>query len=345
MKTYIFPVVLLALLSSAIFLSKNEPSQNNTKVKTKIVNNDKGLANTLAIQCPKLEDTISKSQASIAESDLTKEQNNQKSEISHKVRKHFISKQFEYDAIHNNKGIIGSLKGRSTDNPIDNVFHFDITELFSQNSKAYIEYDLYGVKDQNSVTKGINNNYSYGGRIIEKDTTWSKQKEEINIADIKMGHNIIRFSTTDEVKYGYEIKNIKLLVDNKHLTKGKELIVNQPISSTLHQQYGYINGYVKGVGAEKARVFINGKEIRNNNGSYETLAKSDTINPKQLKVEVLAIFTDGSRLIDSVYFDKVSDYDFVCNGEFTNETKITDLQRSDSINIKINNYILKAKKN
>ena len=51
---------------------------------------------------------------------------------------------------------IGIMDSTTVDNPMDNQFHIQINREINPNEQAYLEYELYGVQDFNSVCKGIN---------------------------------------------------------------------------------------------------------------------------------------------------------------------------------------------
>jgi len=58
-----------------------------------------------------------------------------------------------YKADYQKEGKIGKFNG--TDNPSDNVYHINIDTLLPGES-AWLEYELYGLEDFTSVSRGIN---------------------------------------------------------------------------------------------------------------------------------------------------------------------------------------------
>lgn len=107
-----------------------------------------------------------------------------------------------YPAINQVQGIIG-FNGLSQDNPIDNIFQVKIDYQINPNSIIYLEYELFGLASQISVTRGINDELSQGGAIIQKNEAWSTQKEMLHPDQLRKGENTIRFTAKQEG--GYEI--------------------------------------------------------------------------------------------------------------------------------------------
>ena len=65
-------------------------------------------------------------------------------------------------------GFIGTSEKKPIDNPIDNLFVFSIDELPKNQSKVYLEYDLYGVTSSDGISKKINSTQAVGGYLIKR---------------------------------------------------------------------------------------------------------------------------------------------------------------------------------
>ncbi len=116
------------------------------------------------------------------------------------------------------EGTIGAFAGRKLDNPADNIFHVTINQKPSVNDRVWLEYELNGLANAQSVSKSINDRLATGGYLVKKSKGWSKQKEALNPDWLKKGHNSIQFSLPEKAQYGYQIKNVRLVV-KKTITK------------------------------------------------------------------------------------------------------------------------------
>lgn len=155
-----------------------------------------------------------------------------------------------YKADYQKEGRIGKFNG--TDNPSDNVYHINIDTILPGES-AWLEYELYGLEDFTSVSRGINDQISFGGLLVKKNQEWNPQKEEIKLSELKKGINIIRFTVPEKANYNYKVKNVRIRVatQNDKTNNDRKLVVNQPTTSYFHKNIGYVRGYVEGRGATK----------------------------------------------------------------------------------------------
>jgi hypothetical protein len=166
------------------------------------------------------------------------------------------------------EGSIGIDLKSFVDNGVDNIFKFSITEEINLEDKVILSYDLYGVEDQSSVTRSINERYSVGGYIVKKTNTWSKQKEIINPSWLKIGLNTVSFSTTDNDNF-YKIKNLKIQVYKQDKRAVRSAIIVQPTEKYFSKNGKiYIRGFLQKYG-ENTIVEVNGEKADINNGEFE----------------------------------------------------------------------------
>ena len=85
------------------------------------------------------------------------------------------------------EGSIGVGYVTTFDNGNDNVFKLIIPNSINPDDKVILSYDLFGVQDQNSVARSINDRFSVGGYIVKKSKTWSTQNEILNPNWLKNG--------------------------------------------------------------------------------------------------------------------------------------------------------------
>ena len=178
-----------------------------------------------------------------------------------------IPEAFEYknfDNIFNSEekqGTIGEFSDDESDSPSDNFFTITIPSIKSQNTKAYLVYDLFGMDSYHSVSRSINKNIAFGGNIIVPSSKWSTQKEEIGLNSLQKGKNTVLFtSSINGIKY--KVKNVKIVFENNF--KSSENISSLLSGNSL---------YIKGVDSESPlhTIHIKNKSILPVKGDYETL--------------------------------------------------------------------------
>ena len=92
-----------------------------------------------------------------------------------------------------------------------------------------LKYDLFGVQHQNQVTKSINNNKSYGGKLVVSGNNWLTISEDVPNNHLKRGLNQIFFNRKADEFYAYQVKNVSLELKAKHtneLILTSETLVN-----------------------------------------------------------------------------------------------------------------------
>jgi len=193
------------------------------------------------------------------------------------------------------EGFIGTFEDKSLDNPSDNVFTIELLNEPISTSEVWLSYELFGVSDHNSVSRSINNQMSVGGQFVSIDKSeWSSQKEQVNPKWLKKGQNIVRFSIPNDAKYNYKIRNLKVEIENK-TSNERAIITNLASQQTCNNKSTYVKGFVKGTGAEKAKLFVNDKNIETYFTEFEALVNLKNLSNEQT-VHLKAIFEDGETI-------------------------------------------------
>jgi len=237
-------------------------------------------------------------------------------------------------ALNNRESFIGNLDKNHPDNPSDNVFQVLLNKTIASKSKVCLEYELYGVADFTSVCKSVNDQLATGGLFVEKREGWSKQSEQLNPKQIRNGKNIIRFAVPENAEYGYKVRNVCLRVKNDINNNDRKLIVNQPNTFTYYQKYGYLQGFVTGKGSEKAKLTVNGKPFRLNNGNFEGITDKSLIDTNAWTATVEAQFEDGIVIKTNVQFDKQTNFDYTNNLSNNIKQTVEPISPKNKIDIK-----------
>jgi len=193
------------------------------------------------------------------------------------------------------EGFIGKFEDKSLDNPSDNVFTIELLNEPNANNEVWLSYEVFGVSDHCAVSRSINNQMSVGGQFVSIDKSeWSSQKEQVNPKWLKKGQNIVRFSIPNDAKYNYKIRKLKVEIENK-TSNERAIITNLASQQTCNNKSTYVKGFVKGTGAEKAKLFVNDKNIETYFTEFEALVNLKNLSNEQT-VHLKAIFEDGETI-------------------------------------------------
>ena len=197
-------------------------------------------------------------------------------------------KSFEVFYAKEKQGIIGKVSDTDGENPRDNIFSIHLPNDVDLNQyQATLVYELYGLTSASHTTKSINNNPSYGGKIIAVNEEWSTVKEDIVTNQLKSGINEIFFNRRLEENYQYKIKNVT--IELKKRTE-KEIYLSE---KTLINFNGtvYLLGTVSNSDIEYIEVM--GQTILLNNGVFEHILNDVPVDAK--KIEVFYITKDKHK--------------------------------------------------
>ena len=158
-------------------------------------------------------------------------------------------------------GQIGPRSNNDIDEASDNVFIFDINETVLSHHSAFLVYELHGIDDYKGALRSINNQYSYGGLIVEKSSVWNEQRERISIRSLQQGTNIVQFGIGSS-GHDYRVKNVRIELNNQIPTE--HALITSP---KVFSEYGF---YVKGVMTTLHQiVLIQGQQVEVNDGEFE----------------------------------------------------------------------------
>ncbi|MBS4041630.1 MAG: hypothetical protein KGZ81_13660 [Flavobacteriales bacterium] len=155
--------------------------------------------------------------------------------------KNKVNVDFEYSISSDlETGIIGKNSEYLHDNPKDNVFRFNIQD-FPEDKDLYpvIYFDVYGVKDKNSVSFNLNGTYNQNHISIHKLDEWSKQREVLNIDLFKKGLNYIIFSAENQDHF-YKISNLYIKFE-----KLNDFVYIDSRSNHVINNQCHLKGFVK----------------------------------------------------------------------------------------------------
>jgi len=166
-------------------------------------------------------------------------------------------------------GTIGSIDETVLDDPTDNTFSLELDVPASQVKYAWLVYDAIGVGHWASAVRVINDQPALGGVVIEANDAWSEQIERISPVWLKKGTNRIRFTTTGENDYQYQVRNVRLIVE---LDNGANFVNYIGASST--EDSTVIDRLYDG-NADTGMVVYSGDSI----GTFNTSDSNVTIPP------------------------------------------------------------------
>ncbi|MCD1117862.1 RHS repeat-associated core domain-containing protein [Chryseobacterium turcicum] len=220
------------------------------------------------------------------------------------------------------QGLIGELSEEESDNPSDNFFTINIPEIKNLSSKAFLQYELFGMESYHSVSRSINKNLAFGGNIIVPSNKWSTQKELISINSLQKGKNSILFTAAaNGIKY--KVKNVKIIFAKADYTA-------DAISALLSGNQLYVKGVQNSSGLSSLQ--IHNTAVTKTNGEFETLVNLSEedkakgfvsiVNGTQSKQYKIPKSTDSFKTIADEKFSPVTfevgkDTEFTKNYEGT----------------------------
>ncbi|HBG69166.1 MAG: hypothetical protein A2W93_07790 [Bacteroidetes bacterium GWF2_43_63] len=230
-----------------------------------------------------------------------------------------------YESQNINTGVIGIDAETNIDDPHDNTFIVYLDGDVESGRQAWLEYDLYGAEDFTSVSRTINDQIAVGGAFIKLSQEWSVQREKIDASQLHKGDNIVRFSIPGNQDFNYTVKNVRIRFDES-VDMSRKIVLNQPMSKSYYNRYGYISGFVSGNGSENAKIYANGKLVRSNQAIFEGIVDQIASNGSDWEAVVTAVFADGQIISDTARFCNPATCDF--SNEITpdiayNETLVT----------------------
>ncbi len=193
-------------------------------------------------------------------------------------------------------GVIGVSKQNPLDDPKDNFFKFTLDNKPESKKRYFLSYELYGVQDNSAVSRSINDHFATGGYIVKQQQSWSLQKEELNPLNLKTGINKIMFSIPKGAEYQYEVRNLKIEVqDVKENAVLPLLVLNNSNTTYVKNNKMYVKGFLRRANNTTTKVFIEDQPLLLNSDEFEGFI---TITPELKSRKFLVVKAiDSSGLL------------------------------------------------
>ena len=190
------------------------------------------------------------------------------------------------------QGIIGKSENLPIDELTDNIFSFELKQDIKQNKDIYLEYELFGLADGSQVTKNINDALATGGSLIKTTKDWTKVKERVNPNDIQKGKNTIQFTTLENSKYQYMVRNLKIVYEDK--SSATEITFHQNTADSYNGLI-FFTGFITDNSVQKVTVLD--KEFPVIDGVFEVLIDEKTPNAS---LEVAYLNKSGNKVTNNI---------------------------------------------
>ncbi len=167
-------------------------------------------------------------------------------------------------------GIIGVSKQNPLDDPKDNLFKFSLITRPELKKRYFLSYELYGVQDNSAVSRSINDHFATGGYLVKQQQSWSSQKEELNPMWLRKGVNKIMFSIPKGAEYQYEVRNIKIEVQEVKENAVLPLVVINSLNTTyIKDNKMYVKGFLRNAITATTKVYIEDQPLILNGDEFE----------------------------------------------------------------------------
>ncbi|MDH5399066.1 MAG: hypothetical protein OEX02_13025, partial [Cyclobacteriaceae bacterium] len=206
-----------------------------------------------------------------------------------------------YPATVTTEGVIGATEEDGADNPLDNIFHVQIDRPLCADEAAWLVYEVYGVAGTMPVARSINDQLSTGGYLVGTGTAWQQHRERVDVAWLREGDNVVRFTLPGGAGYRYRVRGVKVETQKgATATWADRDIVAGPGRHANGQVY--ISGFITGQDKANARVLVGGKEARLYKGGFEALVPYHAGDDGAVDVEVR--YADGQSYCRAVEIEK-----------------------------------------
>src|SRR5690554_3893655 len=190
-------------------------------------------------------------------------------------------------------GIIGYDNESRSDDPADNLFTISVNKDELQGRTLQLSYEVYGIENTSGIARSINEHTATGGFFVQKSKEWKEVQETVSVHQLKQGLNHIHFTTFENQKLDYKIRNVKLSA----FPKASNRLVSLADGNHLYVKEG--KAYLKGtVLSNNAQLYINGKYVPVRSNEFETVLE----NASDLQSLDIRLVQSGSV----VYHENVS---------------------------------------
>ena len=164
-------------------------------------------------------------------------------------------------------GHIGVTKEQPSDNAKDNIFKFDFNQASLKNAKAYLVYDIKGVE---SANRSINDRFATGGYLVKYHNEWMQKREIIDFRWLTKGENRVMFSVPKNAVYSYEVRNVRLEIEQTIENNPLPLLVvdNEAVRYAKDNKI-YIKGFLPGNNTNDVKVLAGEIALEVNEGEFE----------------------------------------------------------------------------
>jgi RHS repeat-associated protein len=222
----------------------------------------------------------------------------------------------EENTITDNSSYAGKLNYKN-----DKTYNFtiNIDELITTGYNAYIEYEYWGVSENSIICQGINDNLSFGGYILKRDTLWHKNSERIPVSQLTQGKNTCRLSIPEKFNSPLYIRNLQVVFKKENTsTNSRQIHISNNGDGTYFHDYAYIHGFITGEDSENAIIYINGKESRKHDVEFEDIIEKPSDKNETWITTIEAVFPDGERIQKEISFNKNDNADYIQSRTNTN---------------------------
>jgi len=209
------------------------------------------------------------------------------------------------------EGAIGVSVTGAADNPADNLFHVYLAHPLAGTERVWLSYDLDGVQDYTAVSRSINDQLSAGGYFVRKRQGWEHQRERVSAAWLRQGDNVIRFTLPAGATYGYKIRNLAIEVTQE---ESEPVVMHSSVPRYANK--GYVEGFVTGAGSKKAKVTVDGREVRVWKGAFEAIVQRPADSAVDWQSTIEVEYPNGRKEQRIVRFsgNQPADYSFALEG-------------------------------
>lgn len=164
------------------------------------------------------------------------------------------------------QGIIGKSENFPIDDPMDNVFSFEILSDVKTDKDIYLTYELFGLTDASQATKSVNSQLATGGLLVKTNKEWTTVEEKLDPSQLQKGKNHVFFTTSEDAKHQYMVRGLRLVYKEKEESKTINFHQKEAISYDGMLQ---ISGYVSEPNINEVK--IENQTVKVINGQFEAI--------------------------------------------------------------------------
>ena len=183
------------------------------------------------------------------------------------------------------QGIIGKSENFPIDDPMDNVFSFEMFSDVKTNKDIYLSYELFGLSDASQATKSVNSQLATGGLLVKTNKEWTAVEEKLDPYQLQKGKNHVFFTTPEDAKHQYMVRGLRLVYKDKVANKAINFYQKEAISYDGMIQ---ISGFITDHNIQE--VTIENQNFKVINGQFEAV-----VNNPILKTTLEVSYTNAKN--------------------------------------------------